>query len=168
MSVYVRRSEVVAPAALFAAYHDRLRVQLARIVRTSRENLEDACSFAWLQLLRCSPEPETAYAWLVTVAVHEAVRLDRRSRRLSPLCREDGTMPGLCETADPVRLREQVLEAAATLDRARLTRRERRVLGLRAAGYSYGEIARMTGDSVRTVERQLWRARRKLPNAPAS
>jgi DNA-directed RNA polymerase specialized sigma24 family protein len=35
------------------------------------------------------------------------------------------------------------------------------MLLLHAAGFKYVEIARITGDSVRTVERQLRRAREK-------
>ena len=63
---------------------------------------------------------------------------------------------------DPVALSERIVEVGERFERARLTGRERRLLGLQAAGYSYREISRATGDTVRTVERQLWRARRKL------
>lgn len=48
-------------------------------------------------------------------------------------------------------------------DRLRgLTARERRLLGLQAFGFSYEEIAGLTGDSLRTVERQVLRGRAKL------
>jgi DNA-binding CsgD family transcriptional regulator len=39
------------------------------------------------------------------------------------------------------------------------------VLGLRAAGYSRDEIAELTGESHRTIDRHLGRARRKLRDA---
>jgi DNA-directed RNA polymerase specialized sigma24 family protein len=45
---------------------------------------------------------------------------------------------------------------------ARLTDREREFLVLRALGLSYSETAQATGGSIRTVERQLLRARGKL------
>lgn len=43
-----------------------------------------------------------------------------------------------------------------------MTARERRIVGLHAAGLSYTEISNVTGYSERTVERQLLRGRRKL------
>jgi DNA-directed RNA polymerase specialized sigma24 family protein len=39
------------------------------------------------------------------------------------------------------------------------------VLGLRVAGYSRDEIAELTGESHRTIDRELGRARRKLHDA---
>ena len=52
-------------ARMFAIYVPRLRAQVRRIVRTSLENVDDACSFAFLQLLRYQPDRDSAYAWLV-------------------------------------------------------------------------------------------------------
>jgi DNA-binding CsgD family transcriptional regulator len=40
--------------------------------------------------------------------------------------------------------------------------REARLVGLRAAGYSREQMAELTGDTYRTVERQLGLAQRKL------
>ena len=58
----------------------------ARVVNTSDENVEDACMFAWTQFLSWEFEhDEVAYSWLTTVAIREAVKLDRRTRRTSPL-----------------------------------------------------------------------------------
>src|SRR5690349_8095129 len=39
--------------------------------------------------------------------------------------------------------------------------RQRRMLGLQAAGHTYDEIVAATGDSWRTVDRQLVRARKR-------
>src|SRR3954449_6423874 len=45
---------------------------------------------------------------------------------------------------------------------ARLRPRQRRLLTMQAAGLTYGEIAAATGDSLRTVDRQLVRSRAAL------
>ena len=65
-------------AELFRRHHERLVRALVGRLRIPREVAEDACSFAWLQLLRCRPEPERVAAWLYTVAKHEALALLRR------------------------------------------------------------------------------------------
>ena len=58
-----------------------------------------------------------------------------------------------------------LIAASEQIRAARLRPREARVLGLRAAGYSRAEIAELTGESRRTIDRQLGRARRKLRDA---
>src|SRR5450755_1288699 len=76
---------------LFAELHPKLARQVRRLVRTGEENVQDACSFAFPQLLRYRPSRESVFSWLLTVAVREAVKLDqrgRRDRRFS--AREDG------------------------------------------------------------------------------
>ena len=70
--------------------------------------------------------------------------------------------------ADPVVGPEGRLElilVGEQIRAARLQPHEARVLGLRAAGHSREEIAELTGDSHRTIDRQLGRARRKLSRA---
>jgi RNA polymerase sigma factor (sigma-70 family) len=49
----------------------------------------------------------------------------------------------------------------------RLPQRQQQVLWLHALGLSYNEIARHTGCTTRTVERQLLRARRAVRSAAA-
>ena len=67
-------------AELFEKHAGRLLAVVGRAVRTSPMNVEDACAFAWLQLLRHHPRQETAFGWLCTTAVREAIKLDRRAR----------------------------------------------------------------------------------------
>jgi DNA-directed RNA polymerase specialized sigma24 family protein len=43
-----------------------------------------------------------------------------------------------------------------------LPARKLRLVALRAVGFSYRDIAAITGDTVRTVDRQLRRAERRL------
>ena len=74
------------PAALFARYDRKLRARVRSIVTTSEANVEDACMYAWLALLRHElDEVAEPYSWLTTIAIREAVKLDRVDRRTRPL-----------------------------------------------------------------------------------
>jgi DNA-directed RNA polymerase specialized sigma24 family protein len=85
---------------LFAELHPKLARQVRRLVRTGEENVQDACSFAFLQLLRYEPCRGSVFSWLLTVAVREAVKLDQLDRRLP--AREDGVeLERVDERADP-------------------------------------------------------------------
>jgi RNA polymerase sigma factor (sigma-70 family) len=145
-------------ASLFAQHHVTLRRRVGRLVNTSDANMDEACSFAWMQLVRCQPRRETTLAWLTTVSVREAVRLDRRDRRDLQLV-----------SGEELRDRGQSLthaEAFAALEVvALLPPRQRELIGLQVAGYSRHEIAAMTGTSHRAVERHLRRARAALRHA---
>ncbi len=139
-------------SGLFAEFHPRLRRIVARAVTTSQANVEDACMFAWVQLLRCAPEREDARGWLAVTAIREAIVLHRRDLRTNAL-------PDVADDArgsDAGELRREARDALQQV--ARLPARQQRLLGLQVAGYSYTEIAALTGDSVRTVDRQLRRA----------
>src|SRR3954447_4477426 len=65
---------------LYIAHANRLRRIVTANVNTSVANIEDACSFAWLQLVAKDPRRETVFGWLARVAIREAIRLDRRDR----------------------------------------------------------------------------------------
>ena len=58
-------------AELFARYHDMLLRAVSRQASAPAVVIEDACAFAWLQLLRYQPQRDNIVAWLVTVAVRE-------------------------------------------------------------------------------------------------
>ena len=59
---------------------------MSAVVNTSQANIEDACMFAWLQLLRHEiDEIDAPYSWLTTIAIREAVKLDRAERRTRSL-----------------------------------------------------------------------------------
>ena len=147
---------------VFTQHARRLQAVVTRTVRTSPANVEDACGFAWLQFVRHRPEPPTAFAWLCTTAVREAIELDRRTHRTVGLNKVD-EVPADRFLGPAGRL--ELIAAGEQIRAARLRLREARVLGLRVAGYSRGEIAKVTGDSHRTIDRQLARARRKLRDA---
>lgn len=61
--------------------------------------------------------------------------------------------------------RVELIVAGEAITQARLHPREARLVGLRAAGYNREEIVELTGDTYRTVDRQLVRAQRKLRHA---
>jgi len=138
---------------LFCRHHDDLLRAVTRRVDASDALIEDACSFAWAQLLRYQPDrgPQL-FGWLLTTAIREAYRLSRIERRDAHL--EDSGLPvkggsphkeWTDVVADPHRL-EDVIEARRALAvLAALPELGRRYLALFAAGYSYDEIAALVG-----------------------
>lgn len=157
---------------LYARHHVALRRATGRVVNASPELVEDACQSAWTILLRAQPDRgPTLFAWLRTVAVHEAYRLLRRQQTtvsldaLTGVADDDGLsaadewLPALSED----RLAEH-LEARRALRALRaLPARERQYLTWKAAGHSYEEIQQLAdGVSYTNVNRRLVHARRRL------
>ena len=139
--------------------------QIVRLdVRAPEPVIEDACQTAWSRLIHHSERVrrEGALSWLATTAVREAWRLTGRDgRELSLDAELEGTeelslachLPGPAEVCE---LRDRLAEVGA------LPERQQRLVWMRAFGMSYGEMAEGTGDTRRTVERQLLRARERL------
>lgn len=156
--------------ALFAEHADRLRAVVAGVVNTSAAVIEDACAFAWAQLLHHQPRRKTVFSWLVTVARREALRLDRIERRGVTLDTGAGHRPdeAQVEPAVPSNV-DQAHDVIEALDYVSelLPERKRRIYTLFALGYTYAEIAALTGDTRLTVDRQLRRANELLRNAKA-
>lgn len=155
--------------SLFAALADELVRIVRRIVHTDHATIDDACQFAWLQLLRCQPHRETIRPWLVTVARNEAIRLDQVRRRCGSLSigdPEPGTHREPASTTDAYTLAIDLDEALTVL--ASLPERKRDIYALKVLGFSYEEICRITGDSYSTVNRQLVRAAALIRRARAS
>jgi RNA polymerase sigma factor (sigma-70 family) len=161
-------------AQLAQLYRRLARQLLARVrseVRAPEAVIEDACQVAWGRLAQRLPEVagDCVLAWLCTTARREALRSLHRVRRECSLeqlleeCGEEalaalrsrGSDPGGDDAVvDLVAYRQRLASVAV------LPHRQRRMLMLNAAGFDYAEIALQTGDSRRTVERQLLRARR--------
>jgi RNA polymerase sigma factor (sigma-70 family) len=123
--------------------------------------IEDACQLAWSRLLRHADrvEPASVLSWLVCTAKREAVKLLRREQRDASLeavleSRGEAALPRTPSLEDVIGQRQRIAAVVA------LPERQRRALWLHASGHSYGEIVELTGDTRRTVERQLLRARR--------
>jgi RNA polymerase sigma factor (sigma-70 family) len=160
-------------ADLYAEHAQVLLRHVRGVVRTSDEIVEDACAAAWTILLRRQPDRgHTLFGWLRVVAIREAIRMDRAARALSSYEAviaaaeyEDSEaavgkerprpQPALSDDST-IRAREALRELA------RLDERPRRILALHVAGYSYDEIGELTGDTVRTVDRQMRRARQRV------
>jgi DNA-directed RNA polymerase specialized sigma24 family protein len=68
-------------AALFLEHQRFLLRVTTRRLGGSQDVAEEACAFAWLQLLRCQPDREAVVGWLRVVARNEGLRLLRISRR---------------------------------------------------------------------------------------
>ena len=146
---------------LFAAHADKLRRVVGAAVHTSDANIEDACSFAWLQLLRRQPRRETVFGWLATVATREAWRLHSRSVR-------DAHSDDLAALADAHGDtdhgrgvdRDELLDALVLLDSLHPRRRE--MLLLRLAGFSTEEIADRNGITPARAGKLIYQARLQL------
>ena len=145
--------------ALFRRYHDRLLRAVASAVHAPSAVIDDACAFAWLQLVRCQPRRDTAYAWLKQVAIREAWRLSRREHRDPHL---EDLAGDATEPAAPVDaiLAFDAREALAAV--ADLPARQRRYMILLMAGYRYTDIARIAGTTYTNVNKHLVRARATL------
>lgn len=153
-------------AQLFAAFNVELYRTVRKVVNTSAANVEDACADAWLSLLRFQPERRpTIRGWLVVVAIREAIKRDQRDRRSRALVergdREDPMREVVAEHIDALQSSDDAAhDAKQALDLvATLSERDRRVFILHVAGYSYDEIAELTGVTRTAVDRYLRRAR---------
>lgn len=147
--------------ALCGELDPKLREIVAFNVRGPEGLIEDACQTAWLRLARCRdrPVPRAVLAWLVTTATREALRLVRRAERELPF--EVLGEPGPVASAAPgpdalVEWRSRLAELRA------LPPRQQRFIWLQGLGFSYREMAGREGASLRTVERQVLRARGAL------
>lgn len=145
---------------LYQRHAKTLRTILHLHVTTTDENLDDACSFAWMQLVRCQPRRETVFAWLRTVAIREAIRLDRQQRRAVCADLDELEDAALRDRRCDLDVVDEALDALDAL--GNLRERQRVIYGLQAFGYRYADIAAITGDTLRTVDRQMRRARRAV------
>jgi DNA-directed RNA polymerase specialized sigma24 family protein len=150
---------------LYATLAVRLRQIVGGKVRAPEPVVEDACQFAWGSLVNHRDRVcrETALGWLATTAVREAIRLTRRQHRelpLEQLAAVGGPPRPLATPTDE--LVEQRAKLAAI---GRLPNRQQRLVWLQGLGFSYGEMADHEGASLRTVERQLLRAKKALREA---
>jgi RNA polymerase sigma factor (sigma-70 family) len=144
-------------AGLFELYHEPLIRIVTASVNASCHTVEDACAFAWLQLLRYQPARQHLMNWLVRVATREVWRLTGEEWRMGA----DGEAIDAIDTSEPAG-EERLDWTQDTIDLATLRPEERRLLFLAAAGYSYAEIGEITGHSRRAIERRLKRARGHL------
>ncbi|GEM_PF-2332506 len=160
-------------AEFFAANHRRLARRVGYFAHGAGGTaVDDACAYAWLQLVR-RPDVDLdadGYSWLSVVAIHEAWRLSRSDRAEQPagLFWPESECAG--ERPEPAALDADPLDRAlaAELHRARvqtlavLKPHELQALGLQALGYRYQEIVALTGSSYTAVNRRLSEGRTRL------
>ena len=150
-------------AAYFAANATALERTVARHVVATPTFVEDACSIAWSKLLR-RPDVHLGsdgFWWLYRVAVREVWRLTQEARRERSLDTTDEISRMACR--DDVAATAERRHTLRSLDD--LPERQARLLFLHGCGFTYAEIARLTGATRRTVDRQLRRARERLRDA---
>jgi RNA polymerase sigma factor (sigma-70 family) len=148
-----------------------LRRIVARNVVAGEQTIEDACQHAWAALVRIDRVrlDRRGLAWLATVAIREAWRLACTKREVPAGAMRPGEA-GVGELAEPAtgepdadeQAIARVEHAERVADLGRLKERERRELYLQAMGYSYDEIARLTGSSHTGVNRRLAEGRAHL------
>jgi len=147
-------------ASLFEANHAQLLKIVRAAVNASPQTIEDACAFAWVQLLRYQPERRHLMSWLVKVATREAWRLTGQEWQAAA----DAPALEAATSEEPTTDdRLECLEVTTAL--LALGREESELVLLAAAGYSYLEITEVTGRTRRAVERRLKRARAHLRQA---
>jgi RNA polymerase sigma factor (sigma-70 family) len=147
-------------AELYPQVAPQLRRVLSSHLRAPDWVLDDACQIAWEALLVQEQPIDRAHllSWLATTARREALAILRR--RATEMCVDEemterllSPVPGPDEAAE---FRERMAQIRG------LSRRQQRIVWMQGLGLSYAEIADELGESLRSVERQLDGARRKL------
>jgi RNA polymerase sigma factor (sigma-70 family) len=148
---------------LYVQLAKRLELIVRLDVRAPDVVVEDACQFAWSRLIhhRDRVRREAVMSWLARTAVHEALKLLRRDRRNVPL-------EAALDQAAPASPHELVERRERLAGISRLSERQQRVLWMHALGLSYVEIALQEGCTLRTVERQLLRAKQRVRDEDAA
>jgi RNA polymerase sigma factor (sigma-70 family) len=145
---------------LFDANFHRLYRYLDRLSGDA-ELAADLAQETFVRLYRRGALPDTPEAWLITVAMNllrnAKSRETRRRGLLTPARGELAHSEPPRSPDDDATAEESRRRVRAAIDR--LPERERRMLLLRAEGYSYGDIATALGISAGSVGTLLARAR---------
>src|SRR5215208_5531471 len=150
-------------AELYRRHHRDLHRAVAHAVNAPRELIEDACQNAWAILLRAQPDRTSIFGWLYVVATREAFRLCERERchvhleAMFPAGSWDAVIADAFSIDDIFEVHE-ALEVIASLPA-----RQRADLTLLVAGFSYVEIAELTGGRTYTnVNKHIAKARARV------
>jgi DNA-directed RNA polymerase specialized sigma24 family protein len=151
--------------AFFTANADRLRRAVASRARDLPDaTIEDACQTAWTHLV---PRSDTTldrhgFAWLTTVAIHEAWQQNARAHTEAPSGglrsqhRGDLAHGELPEPAADTRdvadqVADRIQHNHRLEDLATIKPNDRRALYLQGLGYTYHEIMQITGATYTAV-----------------
>lgn len=136
-------------AALFTQHSDRL---YRTIVGKFGDHYlaEEACQFAWIQLLRVPPA-DTGYifAWLTTVATNEALRIIRTTTD------RETAAEFAPEPTDALGLDGEMEKRDIADALAQLKPQQQVALRLWSQGYTYEEIMETTGKTRTWVNRHI-------------
>jgi RNA polymerase sigma factor (sigma-70 family) len=164
-----RRAEI---AAFYSRESGRLLRLVRRDLRVDSHTAEDACQTAWVALLRRDDIPldSRGLAWMRLVARTAGYRAARGRETPAGSFQVPAGQTEAGELPEPAAADSGLLERALERERYEQRRaellslpvRQRQMLGLHGAGLTYEQIATRMGDSRRTVERQLLRARARL------
>ena len=135
-------------ADLYRQFSRILVGTIAQRVNTSRDVVEDACAFAWMQFVRRQPDRDRGWrGWLIKVAEHKAWSLHREMVADTGFRIRDEDGERLApEPPDRIDRTEQYLDARDALEAlAQVPERRRRAKALHVLGYTYDEIGPMLG-----------------------
>jgi RNA polymerase sigma factor (sigma-70 family) len=157
------RSEIDPAALELIARHGAQILATARRFSSTPEDAEDAYQRGLEILLTKAPttREDELVPWLKTVVKHEAFAIRRQRERHTPTS-DDGHLAeppsGDAATHDQAERLERLRQGAEAM--GRLKPQEVRCLLLKAEGFSYKEICRLTGFSYTKVNRCLTEGRR--------
>lgn len=139
-------------AEYFSRHATRLERIVAANVAASGATVEDACSFAWCPLARRTDIrlDDWAVGWLYRVAVHEAwglAAIEQRTVSYSPGLDDLHHDRVVLEPASRASVHDAVNARLRLATVGALPERQQRILLLFAFGFTYAEIANVTGDS---------------------
>jgi hypothetical protein len=135
---------------LYLEFNHELVKTLSAHVRASREDIDDAASFAWIQFFRYQPDRDREWkGWLYRTAQREAWRLNAEHGRANLRIvadRESREQRATREPLDPRDRLEERLEFLAAMEEVRRLPRNLRAVALRGAHF----------DRHRDVAEALW------------
>ena len=152
-------------AELYAAAPVWCAVRSCSEVSAPEAVIDDACQFAWIRLLhhRHRVGRERAVSWLITTALHEAFKLVRRDGHdlsLEELLEESGDLR-INRTAARARARPWA-RAYGSSSSASCPSARSASSGFRGSASAIQRWPTEADMTVRTVERQLMKARRSM------
>jgi RNA polymerase sigma-70 factor, ECF subfamily len=159
------REPAEAARELFDA-HGAAVYRFATVLLRHHQDAEDVVQETFLKLLRhltAGGDTSNVRGWLFTVAAHAARDRQRRALRWLPWT---AVREPAAPAADPIDEDGRLETARATM--RRLASRDRLLLGLRAQGLSYREIASAAGIKPTSVGRLLARALDRWQRAASS
>jgi RNA polymerase sigma factor (sigma-70 family) len=144
---------------LFEEHSARLLNAVRTRVAADDTIIQDACTFAWMTVWRrvdVDLDAPTLFGYLYVTAVREAWRLAREQTASLIDVSEIDAPSNERASADVISDRDAIALIG------QLPERQAQVITLAALGYSREEMATILGWTVRTVDRQLGRARDTL------